>query len=190
MANLKRVKSALKYIEIDAKEHVGRFSPTMFVSTRTMIAIAEAFRELDKRAEAAEADHDNVISQSDELYKKLMATEANLAELANQEPVAEVNHDGTFYGFKALENIPEGNYQLYTRPAPAAAPQGWKLVPVEPNQVMCDIAHIGIDPCTGITDEPEYYSINGEYAAKVYRAMLAAAPDCAEMLRRIEDNNK
>lgn len=57
-----------------------------------------------------------------------------------------------------------------------AAPEGWKLVPIEPTPEMCDISHVGVDVCTGMAADDEYYSINGDYAAKVYRAMLAAAP--------------
>lgn len=55
-------------------------------------------------------------------------------------------------------------------------PDGWVMVPVEPTEEMCDVGHIGIDVLTGVTDENEYYSIDGEDAAKVYRAMIAAAP--------------
>ena len=56
------------------------------------------------------------------------------------------------------------------------SPPGWKLVPVEPTIEMCDIGHIGIDVLTGVADDDEYYSTNGEDAARIYRAMLAAAP--------------
>ncbi|HDG9161007.1 TPA: DUF551 domain-containing protein [Klebsiella pneumoniae] len=41
---------------------------------------------------------------------------------------------------------------------------------------MCDISHIGVDVYCGITDDNEYYSIGGAEAAKVWKAMLAAAP--------------
>jgi hypothetical protein len=57
----------------------------------------------------------------------------------------------------------------------ATVPEGWKLVPMEPTEEMCDVSHIGVDVYAGIATD-EYYSIDGEYAAKVYRAMLAAAP--------------
>ncbi|EGT4354708.1 hypothetical protein [Cronobacter sakazakii] len=59
----------------------------------------------------------------------------------------------------------------------AVVPEGWKLVPIEPTDAMCDIGHIGVDVLTGVTDDNEYYSIDGPYAAKVYRAMIAAAPE-------------
>lgn len=55
-------------------------------------------------------------------------------------------------------------------------PDGWVLVPMEPTEEMCDVGHVGVDVLTGVTDENEYYSIDGESAAKVYRAMIAAAP--------------
>ncbi|RAZ01253.1 hypothetical protein DP187_01435 [Enterobacter cloacae] len=55
-------------------------------------------------------------------------------------------------------------------------PDGWVLVPMEPTEEMCDVGHVGVDVLTGVTDENEYYSIYGESAAKVYRAMIAVAP--------------
>ncbi|WP_048223841.1 hypothetical protein [Enterobacter quasiroggenkampii] len=55
-------------------------------------------------------------------------------------------------------------------------PDGWVMVPAEPTEEMCDVGHVGVDVLTGVTDENEYYSIYGKYAAKVYRAMIAAAP--------------
>lgn len=55
--------------------------------------------------------------------------------------------------------------------------QGYKLVPLEPTQEMCNVQHIGVDVYTGMANDGEYYSIGGSDAAKVYRAMLAAAPE-------------
>lgn len=55
-------------------------------------------------------------------------------------------------------------------------PDGWVLVPMQPTEEMCDVGHVGVDVLTGVTDGNEYYSIDGENAAKVYRAMIAAAP--------------
>ncbi|MFL7886651.1 hypothetical protein [Enterobacter pseudoroggenkampii] len=55
-------------------------------------------------------------------------------------------------------------------------PDGWVLVPMEPTEEMCDVGHVGVDVLTGVTDGNEYYSIDGKDAAKVYRAMIAAAP--------------
>ncbi|HEL4076743.1 TPA: DUF551 domain-containing protein [Klebsiella pneumoniae] len=56
------------------------------------------------------------------------------------------------------------------------APPGYVMVPKEPTESMCDISHIGVDVYCGITDDNEYYSIGGAEAAKVWKAMLAAAP--------------
>lgn len=55
-------------------------------------------------------------------------------------------------------------------------PYGWVLVPMEPTEEMCDVGHVGVDVLAGVTEENEYYSIDGDDAAKVYRAMIAAAP--------------
>ncbi|MGP7371334.1 DUF551 domain-containing protein [Klebsiella pneumoniae] len=55
-------------------------------------------------------------------------------------------------------------------------PDGYVMVPKEPTEAMCDISHIGVDVYCGITDDNEYYSIGGAEAAKVWKAMLAAAP--------------
>lgn len=55
-------------------------------------------------------------------------------------------------------------------------PEGFKLVPVEPTPEMCNVQHVGVDVYTGIADDGGDYSIGGADAAKVYRAMLAAAP--------------
>ncbi|MCZ7839666.1 hypothetical protein LRB91_12670 [Leclercia adecarboxylata] len=57
----------------------------------------------------------------------------------------------------------------------SAIPEGYVLVPVEPTAEMCDVKHVGVDVYTGIAAD-EYYSIGGEDAAKVWKAMLAAAP--------------
>lgn len=58
----------------------------------------------------------------------------------------------------------------------SVVPDGYVLVPKEPTEAMCDISHIGVDVYCGITDDNEYYSIGGTEAAKVWKAMLAAAP--------------
>ncbi|MWF13628.1 hypothetical protein [Escherichia coli] len=59
---------------------------------------------------------------------------------------------------------------------PYKLPDGYVLVPVEPTPEMCQTQYIGVDVFTGVTPDPEYYSIGGSDAAKIYRAMLAAAP--------------
>ena len=63
-----------------------------------------------------------------------------------------------------------GNFQHYWHS------KGYVMVPKEPTEAMCDISHIGVDVYCGITDDNEYYSIGGAEAAKVWKAMLAAAP--------------
>lgn len=70
----------------------------------------------------------------------------------------------------------EGTIAVEPVSQPYKLPDGWVAVPVEPTKEMCDIGHIGVDVLTGVTEDNEYYSINGPDAAKVYRAMLAAAP--------------
>lgn len=91
----------LNELENTANRSADNFEPETVVNTKDILVVVQVFRELKQRAEAAEVQ---------------------LAELTKQKPVAEVNHDGTFYGFKALENMPEGNYQLFTRVAPATLP--------------------------------------------------------------------
>lgn len=66
-------------------------------------------------------------------------------------------------------NAKFGNFQHYWHS------KGYVLVPNEPTEAMCDISHIGVDVYCGITDDNEYYSIGGAEAAKVWKAMLAAA---------------
>ncbi|EEW0962521.1 DUF551 domain-containing protein [Escherichia coli] len=63
-----------------------------------------------------------------------------------------------------------GNFQHYWHS------KGYVMVPKEPTEAMCDISHIGVDVYCGITDDNEYYSIGGAEAAKVWKAMLASAP--------------
>ena len=62
------------------------------------------------------------------------------------------------------------------QPGNSGQPAGYVLVPVEPTPEMCDVGHIGIDVLTGVTSDSEYYSTWGDSAAKLYRAMLSAAP--------------
>lgn len=72
--------------------------------------------------------------------------------------------------------------QLDTAPAQFEALAGkypaftkdWVMVPKNPTAAMCDISHVGVDILTGVTTDPEYYSLGREYAAKVWRAMLAS----------------
>ena len=88
-------------------------------------AVDAYIAHLEQRAEAAETDHDNVIAQSDDLYKRLMAAEALLAELAKQEPRAGVVTvwPGTrSCDFHLSRPLPVGEHDVFTRPAPASLP--------------------------------------------------------------------
>lgn len=57
---------------------------------------------------------------------------------------------------------------LYTRPQPVAVPDGWKLVPVEPNHLMIFAAE---KAC-----REHEFATTMQLNREVYRAMLAAAP--------------
>lgn len=74
-----------------------------------------------------------------------------------------------------------GNFQHYWNS------KGYVIVPNEPTEAMCDISHIGVDVYCGITDDNEYYSIGGAEAAKVWKAMLAAAPKLQETPQNIPE---
>lgn len=169
LAEEQRVNSKLREDRAGLARECNAFETKLAEETHRANQNAGYLETLTERMLQAESDLRLGTQRIKRLERQVIEYQPQLAELTKREPLLKC--------------------ATHTRSAPAAVPQGWKLVPVEPNQVMCDIAHIGIDPCTGITDEPEYYSINGEYAAKVYRAMLAAAPDCDEMLRRIEGMN-
>ncbi|WP_407066476.1 hypothetical protein [Klebsiella grimontii] len=76
-----------------------------------------------------------------------------------------------------LEELAEGIRALHPNAGNSPViPEGYVMVPKEPTEAMCDISHIGVDVYCGITDDNEYYSIGGAEAAKVWKAMLAAAP--------------
>ena len=102
-----------------------------------ILAIAEAFRALEQRAEAAEARASNLndgwlnaISERDEARSKL-------TELEKQEHYVEVMKDGPMticHWMKPAEELPDGA-KLFTRPAPAADLA--ELVPDE----MPDVAY-------------------------------------------------
>lgn len=68
------------------------------VNPHTILAISQAFRALERRAEAAESNsnyngggarywHDEYCAQQQRLVSKIVVLEAKLAALANQEPV-------------------------------------------------------------------------------------------------------
>lgn len=99
MEKLNEVKQALKYLEIDAKAHADNFSASMIVSTKNILAIAEAFRALEQRAEAAEA---------------------KLAELAQQKPIGWLNDAylgrGVIDGEVGEDDFGPGYIPIYRHP--------------------------------------------------------------------------
>ena len=127
---MSNIKQRIKFLEADAKHHDVKSSSIMLVSTRTVLAIVEAFRELDVSVQAAAA----IISELKEslaasgkmqqLHREAaQAAEAQLAELAKQEPVLFRDSQGCFVSKGKGERLIEsGEYvtPYYLRPAPAA----------------------------------------------------------------------
>ena len=108
--------------------------------------------------------------------------EAQLAELAKQEPVAyrrfvKDEHDRRLdcYEYFDFQGVGNKREPLFTRPAPAVnlselVPDGWKLVPVEPTRQMCD----AFDKSSAWEDV-EFWE--GRFnLASGWEAMLASAP--------------
>lgn len=95
----------LNALERSAKYNADNFEPVTVAGTKDILAIAEAFRALEQRAEAAEA---------------------KLAELEKQEPVGSFHiYDGrvdgtTDYVRDGEWPINDGELLVYARPAPAA----------------------------------------------------------------------
>lgn len=56
MKDLNEVKQVIKYLEIDAKAYADNFSASMIVSTKNILAIADAFRALEKEKDKAEVE--------------------------------------------------------------------------------------------------------------------------------------
>lgn len=124
MKELNEVKKAIKYLELDAKEQADNFSESMIVSTKTILAIAEAFRTLEQRAEAAEADNLNYSELLSYHIDRQAKAEAKLAELERQEGDAVGVVVGTFgAGLKVTcyegQRRPMLGTELFTRPATA-----------------------------------------------------------------------
>ncbi|KAA5932363.1 MULTISPECIES: hypothetical protein [unclassified Pantoea] len=105
-------------------------------SPENILAIAEAFRALEQRAEAAEADNRKLLKTIYEekgvalrIVDKLHAAEAKLAELEKQEPVAytgaeelKVMQQGTYADMFTPHDSYKSDPQwipLFIRPAPA-----------------------------------------------------------------------
>ena len=164
------------------------------VKPQDILAIAEAFRALAQRAEAAEARASNLndgwlnaIAERDE-------ARAKLAELEKQEPYGYVHNVCNPPGSGVAASIFKEENRHYGRPVfarPASAislaelvPDGWKLVPVEPTKEMVaagqdkfeECIDSGFDSCEdGSTYE--YSKISSDAPYLVYIAMLAAAPE-------------
>lgn len=147
----------------------------------SILAIAEAFRALEQRAEAAEAEavRNLMGAHAWEKHARRATAErdvlqAKLAELDRQEPYGWlIGLPGLYPTFtldyrNVEQAIAAGGYEItpiYTRPAPAinlAEPvaEGWQLVPVEPTEEMISAA-LKFPAQT----------------RKQYAAMLAAAPE-------------
>lgn len=138
MEKLNEVKRALRYLELDAKDHADNFSVNMIVSTKTILAIAETFRALEQMQmqQAAEVGKANALiddlrQERDILQRiagergnKLEAAEEKLAGLENQEPVAwgDLQHLKKFgycAAFEDKSHVMGESTELFTRPAPA-----------------------------------------------------------------------
>lgn len=139
-----------------------------------IIDISEHVRELEQRAEAAEA---------------------KLAELDKQEAIFQVEVSGNHWlnagpvDDSDFTGLPDGVNLLYARPVPAVnladlVPDGWKLVPIEPTKRMI-IDGFESEPSEFWNTPEEWESYQamsgcGQAAHKTrlcWTAMLAAAPE-------------
>lgn len=148
-----------------------------------ILAIAEAFRSLSQRAEAAEAKlatKEQELAQYVECFEAEAAradrNHAKLAELEKQPPYGTLIN--TFLAKDPLaiaeakrKGIP--TVEVFTRPAPAVSlaelvPAGWKLVPVDPTEKMMREGFKELiesaDPDLGVN------------LSAVYRRILASSP--------------
>ncbi|WP_312158067.1 hypothetical protein [Pantoea piersonii] len=117
---------------------------TLAASTNAILAIAEAFRALEQRAEAAEANYANEADARKQVERNYALLEAKLAELERQKPVGTVSiaMDWNTHRNIATVNMrpdlvvaemKDGD-ELFTRPAPAInlaelVPDGFVMVP-------------------------------------------------------------
>lgn len=132
MEKLNEVKQALKYLEIDANAYADNFSASMIVSTKNILAIAEAFRELEQAKVSAEHERDCHMDIADYFKESWVtqkqraeAAEAKLAELEKQEPYGYVHNVCNPPGSGVAASIfkeENRHYErpVFTRPAPAA----------------------------------------------------------------------
>jgi len=129
MEKLSEVKQALKYLEIDAKAYADNFSASMIVSTKNILAIAEAFRALDQEVQK---NLDGALAWQ----QRAEAAEAKLAELAQQKPIGWLNDAylgrGVIDGEVGQDDFGPGYIPIYSHPfndAPAPAADLADLVP-------------------------------------------------------------
>lgn len=164
MEKLNEVKQVLKYLEIDAKAYADNFSASMIVSTKNILAIAEAYRALEQRAEENQEvieEYNAAMCVSNEagyagvtaaqtirhLMERAEAAEAKLAELEKQEPAAFTSEHywselNTFGVVKCVllknENHPDFQVELFTRVSGGRGTR--ELVPEEaiPDENACE----------------------------------------------------
>lgn len=128
------------------------------VDSEHILTIAEAFRALEQRAEAAEAKLAELEKQMNPDYF------LNRIESSDKwGPEVELRiYESQLDASKSQDDHGGGIIELFTRSAPTAdlVPEGWKLVPVEPTKQMLEAS----------------YREASVYSPTAYRAMLAAAP--------------
>ena len=154
----------LNDIEVRAKLLARAWVAIMDVNVRDILAIAEAFRALEQRAEAAEAKIQAVTESRDqweanarEFSRCADRLEAKLSELEKQTPIYQLMEHGNWYDAEAhvfTEATNNGNIGriVYTRPAPAINLA--ELVPPMKDRNM--IAHVYLDETT--VDKPDAYT--------------------------------
>lgn len=150
--------------------------------TKSTITREQLIGELKRRISVTERYPDLETAQIDAIICKMALAAMDSEPVAWQIHTPETGVTYVETNPQSVENIRNGFgikveiAPLYRHAQPALVVQdGYVLVPIEPTEAMCDISHIGVDVYCGITDDNEYYSIGGAEAAKVWKAMLAAA---------------
>ncbi|MGC1125697.1 hypothetical protein [Pantoea agglomerans] len=123
----------------------------------TILAIAEAFRELEQHAEAAEKERDRRIAD----YKHLV--EQHMPRTS----------DGCDEGWSRVIEARELQVKLEAAEA-KLVPDGWKLVPVEPTKEMLDSQEHEMLPMVHHDSMRERARMIRRHG---WRVMLAAAPE-------------
>lgn len=140
-------------------------------SPENILAIAEAFREMGQRAEAAEAESERWKEEAIKAHEESEVVLAKLAELEKQEHYVEVMQDGpmTFcHWMKPANELPNGA-KLFAQPAPAVS-----LAELVPMEIPRDVYKVIYDQCGGFV----------ETAANAQLIWQAAR---ATILRKIEE---